>query len=183
MKVVWKKSLEEANAQDTLVTVSPSPDSARSESVLALNPLNDLNMVGASKRFTDPAKYGFTLAAYATFDGGTTWTEAALALPASWGGITDSAVGWDDAGNVYLAPEPHPSRAGRQASTRKRVLRACVCLTGGKEPPPVLRPFQASALSRDPAASHNSRVSWSSQQGQSVQHQTPIPGCPSALES
>jgi len=119
----------------------PSPDNARSESVLAVNPLNDLNMVGASKRFTDPAKYGFTLAAYATFDGGTTWTEAALALPASWGGITDPAVGWDDAGNVYLAPQPHPSRAGRQASTRKRVLRACICLTGGKEPPPVLRPF------------------------------------------
>ena len=61
MKVVWKKSLEEGNAQDTRVTVSPSPDNARSESVLAVNPLNDLNMVGASKRFTDPAKYGINV--------------------------------------------------------------------------------------------------------------------------
>jgi hypothetical protein len=39
---------------NTQVTYSPSPANARSESELEANPLNALNMVGASKRFTNP---------------------------------------------------------------------------------------------------------------------------------
>jgi hypothetical protein len=54
------------------VTVDADPAHARSESSIAVNPLNHLNMVGASKRFSDPATYAFTLAAYATSDGGQT---------------------------------------------------------------------------------------------------------------
>src|SRR5215207_4697786 len=61
---------------NTQVTYSPSPDNARSESELETNPLNPLNVVGASKRFIDPKTYHFTLAAYASFDGGESWTEA-----------------------------------------------------------------------------------------------------------
>jgi hypothetical protein len=60
-------------------------------------------MVGASKRFTNPATYTFSLAAYATFDAGQSWTEAAaLTLPPGAVGTSDPAVAWDDAGNAYL---------------------------------------------------------------------------------
>ena len=55
---------------NTQVTFSPSPNNSRSESELGANPLDPLNLVGSSKKFTNPATYAFTLAAYATFDGG-----------------------------------------------------------------------------------------------------------------
>ena len=89
------------------VSIDSSPFWDRSESSIAVNPLDSTNMVGASKRFFDPPDYGFVLAAYATFDGGSTWTEAPpLQLGAGWGGISDPAVAWDGAGNAYLVALP-----------------------------------------------------------------------------
>lgn len=89
------------------VSVDSSPFWDRSESSIAANPLNSLNIVGASKRFFDPPDYGFVLAAYASFDGGSTWVEAPpLQLDPAWGGISDPAVAWDGAGNVYLVTLP-----------------------------------------------------------------------------
>jgi len=67
---------------NTQVTYSTSPNNPRSESDLESNPLDARNLVGASKKFTNPATYDFTMAAYASFDGGESWTEAPpLALP------------------------------------------------------------------------------------------------------
>jgi hypothetical protein len=70
-------------------------------------------MVGASKRFTDPVTYAFTLAAYATFDGGQTWTETILPLTDTNGttyvGTSDPAVAWDDLGNAYVVGLPFGS--------------------------------------------------------------------------
>lgn len=89
------------------VSIDSSPFWDRSESSIAANPLDSTNMVAASKRFFDPPDYGFVLAAYATFDGGSTWTEAPpLQLGAGWGGISDPAVAWDGAGNAYLVALP-----------------------------------------------------------------------------
>ncbi len=94
------------------VTCDHSPKNARNESDLAVNPLNPYNMVGASKRFTDPTNYVFSNAAYATFDGGQSWLEAPpLALPASPNGTpaagsTDPALAWDNKGNTYLVALP-----------------------------------------------------------------------------
>ena len=97
------------------VTFSASPNNARSESELEVNPLNPLNLVGASKRFTNPATYDFTLAAYNSFDGGESWIEAApFALLGNadphkaWAGISDPAIAWDNAGNCFLAALPFP---------------------------------------------------------------------------
>ncbi len=56
---------------NTQVSFSASPNNARSESELEVNPLNSLNLVGASKRFTNPATYDFTLAAYNSYVHGT----------------------------------------------------------------------------------------------------------------
>lgn len=99
-------------AQNVQVTHDANPNNDRSESVLVTNPSNQLNMVGSSKRFTNPATYQFALAAYATFDGGITWTETDnLQLPTSSGGVvatgtSDPAVAWDDQGNVFLVGLP-----------------------------------------------------------------------------
>ena len=95
------------------VTCDNSPSNARSESAIAINPLDSYNMVGASKRFTNPSIYAFSLAAYATFDGGHSWLEApplVLGDPntpsATWVGSSDPAVTWDDQGNAYLVALP-----------------------------------------------------------------------------
>ena len=84
---------------NTQVTFSPGPAAARSESELEVNPLNPSNFVGASKRFTNPQTYAFTMAAYSTFDAGETWTEAApLVLLGNadpnraWSGVSDPAI-------------------------------------------------------------------------------------------
>lgn len=83
-------------AFNSRVTISKSPKNARSESSIAINPRNPYNMVAASKRFTDPTKYEFSLATYTTFDGGVSWTEAApLKLQSDWAGVSDPALAWD----------------------------------------------------------------------------------------
>ncbi|MEO7503326.1 MAG: sialidase family protein [Gemmatimonadaceae bacterium] len=94
---------------NTQVTYSPTTKNSRSESELEANPLDPRNLVGASKRFIDPTKYKFTLAAYASFDGGESWTEAPpLQLLSNWAGISDPAIAWDNAGNCYLVALPFP---------------------------------------------------------------------------
>jgi hypothetical protein len=88
---------------NTQVTFDTSPANARSESSIVVNPRNPSNIVGASKRFTNPQTYDFSLAAYASFDGGTSWIEAPpLGLQPGWAGISDPTLAWDAAGNVYL---------------------------------------------------------------------------------
>ena len=95
------------------VTCDASPNNARSESALAINPLDSYNMVGSSKRFTNPAQYEFSLAAYATFDGGLSWIESPpLALLPGWAGCSDPAVGWDNLGNAYILALPFPPGGG-----------------------------------------------------------------------
>lgn len=89
------------------VTCDASTSNARSESAIAVNPLDAYNLVGSSKRFTNPATYAFSLAAYASFNGGQSWTEAApLILQAGWAGTSDPAVAWDNLGNAYLVALP-----------------------------------------------------------------------------
>jgi len=102
------------------VTDSTSTKNARSESSIAINPRNPYNIVAASKRFTDPAKYEFSLAIYTTFDGGETWHETSdLKIPSEWkaSGTSDPALAWDVSQDgkdiVYLValpftPDPGP---------------------------------------------------------------------------
>lgn len=89
------------------VTYDSNPQNDRSESALVVNPLDSTNMVGSSKKFTVPNTYQFSLVAYATFNGGLTWKESPLTLPASINGnavegISDPAVAFDDVGTAYL---------------------------------------------------------------------------------
>lgn len=89
------------------VTCDASPSNDRSESTIEVNPTNPYNMVGSSKRFTDPHTYAFSLAAYSTFDAGRSWKEAApLGLLTGWDGVSDPTVAFDDVGGAYLVALP-----------------------------------------------------------------------------
>jgi hypothetical protein len=79
---------------------------ARSESAIAINPLNPSNMVGASKKFIDPSIYLFKLGPIYTFDAGRTWHESTLPMHPGWDGMTDPTLAFDAFGNAFLVGEP-----------------------------------------------------------------------------
>jgi len=91
---------------DHQVTQS-TPAQSRSESVIAINPRNELNMVGASKKFFEPKKYHFTLGPVYTFDGGKSWSESRLPMQSTWDVMTDPTVAFDGSGTVFLVGEPN----------------------------------------------------------------------------
>jgi hypothetical protein len=83
-----------------------TPSESRSESCVVINPLNPMNLVGASKKFINPSIYHFKLGVIYSFDGGITWQEAQLPMQGDWDGMTDPALAFDDFGNVFLVGEP-----------------------------------------------------------------------------
>ena len=98
---------------NTQVTFDTSLQNARSESSLAINPNNPLQIVGASKKFKNIKTYDFTLATAFSTDGGVSWKPSAdLALLPTWTGISDPSVTWDDSGNVFLAALPFNNPPG-----------------------------------------------------------------------
>jgi len=95
------------------------PSQSRSESCIAINPLDAQNMIGVSKKFTDPAAYLFKVGVVYTFDGGESWHEAELPAPTDWDCMTDPWVAFDRFGRAFLAVEPdkfHPARQGTTVS-------------------------------------------------------------------
>jgi hypothetical protein len=95
------------------VSCSSNPQNDRSESALAINPVNPYHMVGASKKFTNPHTYDFSLIAYYSFDGGQTWTESEpLGLLPPWSGLSDPALTFDSLGNVFLLGLPFQNFPG-----------------------------------------------------------------------
>jgi hypothetical protein len=110
---------------DVQVTSGP-PQQARSESVIAVNPRNTNNLIAASKKFSNPASYRFTIGIRVSFDGGQSWEDATLPTLPEWGsmvsiggqdataGMTDPALAFDDFGNAWMVGEPigyHPDQA------------------------------------------------------------------------
>ena len=91
------------------VTRDSNPNNDRSESAIVPDPSNPYHLVGSSKKFTDPRTYAFSLALYASVDGGQSWVEGAdvatngpLQLLPGWAGVSDPAVAGDDAGKAFL---------------------------------------------------------------------------------
>jgi hypothetical protein len=85
------------------------PNEARSESAVAINPADPSNMICASKKFYDRAKYMSTIGISFTKDGGTTWTE--VPLPPTPGHpeftwLVDPDVAFAADGTAYLWGEP-----------------------------------------------------------------------------
>ncbi len=90
---------------DRQVTSSNSNQS-RSESAIAINPKNAMNMIAVSKKFIDPVKYHFTVEPMVTTDGGYTWNPSPLPAPAGWDGMTDPVVAFDHHGTAFVVAEP-----------------------------------------------------------------------------
>jgi BNR/Asp-box repeat len=87
---------------NTQVTFDSSTSNARSESNIAINPNNPLQIVSSSKKFANIETYNFTLATEYSTDGGQTWHDSpALATP-GFTVMTDPTLAWDDSGNVFL---------------------------------------------------------------------------------
>jgi hypothetical protein len=101
-----------ANIQVT----SGTPDQARSESVIAVNPQNRYNLIGASKKFSDPNQYRFQIGVRVSMDGGKSWRDAVLPLLPEWSqgkgvpgeppGMSDPALAFDAFGNAFMVGEP-----------------------------------------------------------------------------
>jgi hypothetical protein len=83
-----------------------APNEARSESCIAINRKDSSNLVGASKKFIDPAIYLHKLGPIYTFDGGDTWHESTLPMQPGWDGMTDPTVAYDRHGHAFLVGEP-----------------------------------------------------------------------------
>src|SRR5262249_18258825 len=84
------------------VTQDTNTNNARSESNILINPNNSQQIVSGSKKFKDIHNYDFTLATVYSTDGGLSWHDSApLAMP-GFSLLTDPALAWDDAGNVFL---------------------------------------------------------------------------------
>lgn len=91
---------------------------ARSESTIAVNPLDPDNLIAASKKFSDPQTYRFTIGLRVSQDGGMTWVDAILPTLPEWGdmvggsgtdasaGMTDPAAAFDALGHAFFVGEP-----------------------------------------------------------------------------
>ncbi len=115
------------NVQATIPVVGGAQNSANqevanaqynndfSESYLAVNPANPDNIVGSSKFFFQPPWYLFHVGSYASFDGGSTWTDQQVipgfdprtAPSNEWTDTTDPVIAFDRSGNLYSAIFPY----------------------------------------------------------------------------
>ena len=102
-----------ANIQVT----SGTPKQARSESIIAVNPRDRKNLIAASKKFSNPETYRFSIGVRVSYDGGDNWQDATLPTPPEWdeysgdiiverAGMTDPAGAFDDFGNAFMVGEP-----------------------------------------------------------------------------
>ncbi len=85
---------------------SSAPNQSRSESAVAIDVQQPDRIVGASKKFTEPANYRFGVAPVYTADSGVTWHESTLPMKQGWDGMTDPTVAFDAFGNAFLVGEP-----------------------------------------------------------------------------
>lgn len=90
---------------DRQMTFSNSNQS-RSESAVAVNPVNPSNLIAVSKKFINPTKYHFTVMPVVSIDGGFSWPEKPLPAPPSWDGMTDPVVTFDHQGQAFVTVEP-----------------------------------------------------------------------------
>ena len=104
--------------QGDIQVTSGTPHQARSESMITVNPLDRNNLIAASKKFSDPQTYRFTIGVRVSFDGGWSWQDATFPTLPEWGdmvgiggqdasaGMTDPAVAFDHFGNAFMVGEP-----------------------------------------------------------------------------
>lgn len=89
---------------------------AHSESALVVDPRNPERLLGASKRFTDPQHYIFSLAPVFSNDGGSTWPSLpAFPMPPNHDIYTDPSATFHTSGAAWVMGDPgffHAQHAG-----------------------------------------------------------------------
>ena len=80
---------------------------AHSESALVVDPKNPDRLLGASKRFTDPQHYVFSLAPVFSNDGGSTWPSLpAFPMPPNHDIYTDPSATFHTSGAAWVMGDP-----------------------------------------------------------------------------
>jgi hypothetical protein len=80
---------------------------AHSESALVVDPKNPGRLLGASKRFTDPQHYVFSLVPVFSTDGGATWpAHAPFPMPSEHDVYTDPSATFDTSGAAWVMGDP-----------------------------------------------------------------------------
>lgn len=113
-----------------LQVTSGTAKQARSECVIAVNPLDPDHLIAASKKFSNPATYRFHIGLRVSHDGGLTWSgDVHIPTLPEWGdfvggagkdpdaGMTDPAVVFDNSGNAFFLGEPIHYGAGEEIDT------------------------------------------------------------------
>ncbi len=103
-----------ASDKDGGCVVNAPYNNHRGESWIAIDPSNPARLVGMSKFFFDPLFYLFHLGSYASFDGGSTWSNEVIpgfdcqSAPAfSWVNTTDPILAFDPNGVAYSTMLPY----------------------------------------------------------------------------
>jgi hypothetical protein len=98
-----KVVLSRSPGHNVQVTSGTNPATgARSESTVAVSPANPNLILAASKTFMDRAHYDYNVAAYISDNGGVSWREFDPPIEASWGGLDDPCVAFDNTGRGYV---------------------------------------------------------------------------------
>jgi hypothetical protein len=83
------------------------PNEPRSESSIVVDPRHPGRLLGASKHFTDPSKYLFTLSAVFSDNGGMTWSDLpTLPLQPEHDVYTDPSVAFGTDGHAWVMGDP-----------------------------------------------------------------------------
>ncbi len=78
--------------QGNIQVTSGTPKQARSESIIAVNPQNRNNLIAASKKFSNPDTYRFTIGVHVSYDGGDHWQDAELPILPEWSEFSGDIV-------------------------------------------------------------------------------------------
>lgn len=84
------------------VTGASRPVTDFSEVMVAVDPVDPLHLLGASKFFHTPAAYGFFTGVFESFDGGATWAEEQPPGIEGYSLTSDPVTAFDNAGNGYF---------------------------------------------------------------------------------
>ncbi len=80
---------------------------AHSESAIVVDPKNPDRLLGASKRFTDPQHYVFSLVPVFSSDGGSSWPSLPpFPMPANHDIYTDPSATFDTSGGAWVMGDP-----------------------------------------------------------------------------
>src|ERR1700730_5714465 len=77
---------------NNIQVTSGTRNQARSESIIAVNPRDRNNLIAASKKFSNPETYRFTVGVRVTYDGGENWQDATLPMLPEWNEMSGDIV-------------------------------------------------------------------------------------------